>query len=224
MPKQNPTSITSQWDDIHRKLGNFAPLPEKEPDPELPIYNVDNNKDKLDKLENTPAEKLNELEDENWDDERFFEIYKKQRMAELLQEQRKATEYNTTEIKLIGKEKWQSEVTHADGFILVHLFDTKVALCKNIETIMEQVAKKFPTVKYLKILATDAIANYPEKNVPTLLLYHNTNPVDQLIGPISFGSKYTAEDLERFLAKNSAITSKLNKTATRARYADSDEE
>jgi len=93
----------------------------------------------------------------------FFENYRKQRMAEMLQEQKKVIERNITEIKLIGKEQWQSEVTHADGFILVHLFDPKVQLCKNIETYMEQVARQFPTVKYLKILSTDAVPNYPEK-------------------------------------------------------------
>lgn len=52
---------------------------------------------------------------------------------------------------------------------------------------LSQLAKRFKTTKFLRIVATDAIPNYPDKNVPTLLVYFEGNPKANLVGLATMG-------------------------------------
>jgi len=52
---------------------------------------------------------------------------------------------------------------------------------------LSQLAKKFKATKFLRIVATDAIPNYPDKNVPTLLVYFEGNPRANIVGVSSMG-------------------------------------
>jgi hypothetical protein len=48
-------------------------------------------------------------------------------------------------------------------------------------------ARKFPATKFLKSISTLCIPNYPDKNVPTIFVYHNGDLKKQWIGPFAFG-------------------------------------
>lgn len=79
-------NVTSQWDDIHRKLGNYSELPvEKE--------QAEYTKEAIEKLEGYDAmadKDLDELEDmeDDFDDD-FLEQYKAKKLAELKQQSAK---------------------------------------------------------------------------------------------------------------------------------------
>ena len=49
-------------------------------------------------------------------------------------------------------------------------------------------ARRHPHIKCVRIVATEAVPNYPAANIPTLLLYHRSDPVDQLVGPRALAS------------------------------------
>merc|ERR1712070_349950 len=65
--------------------------------------------------------------------------------------------------------------------------------------VVNQVAKKFRAVKFVRIGSRDCIENWPDSNVPSLLLYRNGIMIQQIIGLENCGS--TKEILEWRLAK-----------------------
>ena len=80
----------------------------------------------------------------------------------------------------------------ADLACLQQVVDTESDL------ILEKLARKFPDVKFLQILYTDCIPNYPEKNLPTLLVYRDDDLLTQFVGLSVFGgSSYGIDGTSR---------------------------
>ncbi len=46
--------------------------------------------------------------------------------------------------------------------------------CGLLQQCLDELAAKYPSTKFLRIVSTDAIPHYPDANLPTLLLYHDT--------------------------------------------------
>lgn len=75
----------------------------------------------------------------------------------------------------IAKDEWVREVTESSNscWVVVFLYmDAKVE-CRLLEEKLVQVAAKFRDVKFLKIRSTQAIENWPERNLPTLFVYRD---------------------------------------------------
>lgn len=47
--------------------------------------------------------------------------------------------------------------------------------CGLLQQCLDELAAKYPSTKFLRIVSTDAIPHYPDANLPTLLLYHDTH-------------------------------------------------
>lgn len=106
-----------------------------------------------------------------------------QRLAEMKAEALKKHS-GVEDVRLITKAQWQKEVTDAgETYVLIHMFQEGDKLCQKLHEQHSSIARRHPTIKCLRIIATDAVPNYPAKNIPTLLLYHRSDPVDQLVGP-----------------------------------------
>ncbi|KAI8001802.1 Phosducin-like protein 3 [Camellia lanceoleosa] len=54
-------------------------------------------------------------------------------------------------------------------------------------------ATKYPATKFVKIISTDCIPNYPDCNLPTLLLYNNGVVKANYVGLHNFGRRCTPE-------------------------------
>ena len=61
---------------------------------------------------------------------------------------------------------------------------------------LTELAKKYPQSKFVKIISTECIPNYPDKNVPTVLIYKNTQCLQHLIGLAPFGGPRTTPERE----------------------------
>lgn len=60
-----------------------------------------------------------------------------------------------------------------DVFVVLHLYHTYIEVCNLINQVLDDVAVVHKDLKILKIVADKCIENYPEKNVPTLIVYKN---------------------------------------------------
>lgn len=58
---------------------------------------------------------------------------------------------------------------------------------------LEELATKYPATKFVKIISTDCIPNYPDRNLPTLLVYNNGAVKANHVGIHSFGRRCTPE-------------------------------
>lgn len=106
-------------------------------------------------------------------------------------------------------------------------------LCDKLHEHHSAIARRHPAIKCLRIVATDAVPNYPAKNIPTLLLYHRSDPIDQLVGPSALAhvnadstkrlcrrvcSYAGVAVIEKFLIRKNALSGNV------AKKSDSDEE
>lgn len=63
----------------------------------------------------------------------------------------------------------------------------RIPLCTLINQHLSVLAQKFPQTKFLKSISTTCIANYPDRNLPTVFVYKEGEMKGQFIGPLVFG-------------------------------------
>ncbi|CAH8644307.1 unnamed protein product [Dicrocoelium dendriticum] len=156
-------------------------------------------------------EKLELMEDRGLDDEdaKFLEEYRRKRIA-LLKEEAAQARFGC--VKEITKSDWKTEVNEAgDHYVVIHIAQRGHALCNLVHSYMTTLARKFPTVKFLRGESCLCIPDFPEYNLPSLLIYRDGDLQNQLVGPDALGGKsVSAKSLEWRLAKLGVLETKLS--------------
>lgn len=174
----DPTEDT-EWNDILRA---HKIIPEKEKDPE-------ENREELiaqarqlqydSRLDDLELDELDELEDE--EDDAVIQEYKARRMKEM-----QATIHRSVFGSLIplSKSEYTREVTEASEkhWIFVLLFKDYLPASKRLKPIMAEFAQRYGSIKVCAIVSDQAIENYPDHVVPTILVYHEGNMKEQFVG------------------------------------------
>lgn len=156
-------------------------------------------KERIDPLAFKSVQELDELEEEGneFDDSRELEAYRLKRIAEMKALQQKN---KFGEIYPMARDEFVKEVTEGskEVWVIVFLFQDYVPDSKALAEILVPLARKHKATKFLSIKADSCIENYPDRNVPTLLLYHEGNCQHRIVGIQDFGgnkmnanSKYT---------------------------------
>ncbi|KAG5537735.1 hypothetical protein RHGRI_024999 [Rhododendron griersonianum] len=70
---------------------------------------------------------------------------------------------------------------------------------------LEALATKYPGTKFVKIISTDCIPNYPDCNLPTLLVYNNGAVKGNHVGLHSFGRRCTPEGVALVLCQSNPV-------------------
>jgi hypothetical protein len=165
--------VTSQWDDIHRKLGNYEELPKEKKQAEYSKEAIEY-MEGYDPLAKKTADELEELEDDL--DDEFMRAYKAQRLQELQRDKTKPTYEGVREIT---RQDYIDEVTNAKKgtYVFLHLYATSSDTCAQMDKSMLEMTRLYPHIKFLKILGNRCIENYPEVNCPTVVVYLNGSMV-----------------------------------------------
>ncbi|KAI9846732.1 MAG: hypothetical protein M1838_001161 [Thelocarpon superellum] len=199
VPIDDPNANT-EWNDILRKHGI---IPDKPPSPTPVIEEAIFEARRLateNRLEGKDLEELDELEDD--EDEEFLAKYRyvtrmiypagpahptcpftsNQRLAEL-STLAKTSVYG--QVYPLQKPDYAREVTEAShgAFVIVHLASS---LASTIESRLlterfRELAPRYGDTKFCEIRADMCIEGYPERNCPTILIYHDGDIVKQLI-------------------------------------------
>ncbi|GAA5993405.1 hypothetical protein JCM10908_002650 [Rhodotorula pacifica] len=112
----------------------------------------------------------------------------------------------------IGKVDYKREVTEASneelpgepegwgtGVVCV-LFKDTVPESKKLMPIINELASLYPSTKFVSIVSDHCIENYPDKNVPTMIIYRKGQMMGQVVGLGAMnGMKATLRDVERVL-------------------------
>jgi thioredoxin 1 len=92
----------------------------------------------------------------------------------------------TGELKHVTTEAFQSEVLRQAQPVLVDFYADWCAPCKALSPMLQQLASEYAgRVKIVKVNVDNEpvlAARYRVSGVPTMLLFHNGQPVDQLVG------------------------------------------
>ncbi|KAL7179468.1 hypothetical protein ACSBR1_042793 [Camellia fascicularis] len=197
---------STQWDDIQRKLGNLPPKPPAFKPPSFTPAEDEDSKHK-DKawIDDRTEEQLEDLEDDpDLDDDRFLQEYRKKRLGELRQAA-KVQRYGSV-VPISGSD-FVREVSQAppDVWVVVILYKDGYPKCGLLLQCLEQLATKYPATKFVKIISTDCIPNYPDCNLPTLLVYNNSAVKANYVGLHNFGRRCTPEGVALVLCQSDPV-------------------
>ncbi|KAL0218679.1 hypothetical protein P9112_004332 [Eukaryota sp. TZLM1-RC] len=200
----DPIKCPTEWDELQAKYGNL-------PDP-WETYNLAKEltkqyrapsqeelaEDKAAQFENATLSDLSDLEDS--EDEEFLALYRNKRLEELKNLQLRAKFGSLTEIRA---NEFVDQVTNVrDHFVVCLLYQEYVPVCKRIIVYLSQLAQKFPDVKFVKIVGSECIPNYPDSNIPTILIYDNGEKKHFIVGSAVYGGNQCSQaDIEFWLGQ-----------------------
>ena len=191
---------TTDWDDAQRRIGNLPPLNSKEetvePEEAAPPP--------------PPPEDLALAEELAAGVEELTRI-RAERIEELKAASRRPRFGSLT---LLKREDYKAEVNEADEGVgvVVFLHKPRHYLSSYTVVLLEKLARKFGDVKFLQIDSKDCIPNYPDANLPTLLIYRDDDLLRQCVGASAFGGKsFGVDDIEWELAQAGIIETDLPK-------------
>ena len=153
-----------------------------------------------------------EEEEEEDDDDMggsFMDKYRAERMNQMRE---KAAKERFGEVIEINKAEWVKEVTEASNeqWVLVYMYSDSVTDCRLFEDIYATIAKKFKMVKFVKIISSLAVDNWPEKNLPTVYAYKDGNVSSVLMTLKELGGRgVTPLDFEWYLSTKGVVESEL---------------
>ena len=153
--------------------------------------------------ETTNAIFFDDDEDEEDEEEEFMKSYREKRISEMMTMQKEEKEDEKEEknnnfrnneyvMMHVSHEQWTKEVTlisHSNPVLVLLTNKENSKACYPLERVMEDVAREYRTsrTKFRRAEARDIIPNYPERNVPTLILYRNGDVVENIVGIEQFG-------------------------------------
>lgn len=194
----------TEWNDILRAHGV---IPERPPSPSAQLEEALEEsvaKAHANRLEDKTLDELDALEDE--EDEAFLESYKLKRMAEI---QSLASKEKFGSVQTITKQEYTDEVTNAsknDIYVFLHIMYNGVTQSKLLSGLFQRAAEKFRDIKFVQIDARQINENYASTSCPTILIYHNTNVVKQLVTLTQIGgNNTTVKDFEELLIDVGAV-------------------
>nr|XP_043606328.1 phosducin-like protein 3 [Erigeron canadensis]XP_043606329.1 phosducin-like protein 3 [Erigeron canadensis] len=195
---------STQWDDIQRKLGNLPPkAPVFKPDPFTPAEDEDSKPKDKNWIDHKTEEELEDLEDD-LDDDRFLEEYRRKRLAEMKQVV-KIAKFGSI-IPISGSD-FVREVSQApsDVWVVVILYKDGSPGCGVLMQCLEELATMYSATKFVKIISTECIPNYPDCNLPTVLVYNNGAVKANYVGLTTFGRRCTPEGVALVLCQSDPV-------------------
>lgn len=218
MYKQERERVTTEWDDIQRKLGNLPPL---EPRPgelqaqaeelaeQLGIYEPE--KQATVQVQEAVESACGVNQGEREEEAAELAQIRARRLDELKSEHADGA-YGTVEP--ITRDSFMSEVNHAgeDVGVVVFLYKKSNYASEYMLVLLENIAKRFKRLKVVRIDSTACIESYPDRNLPTLLLYRDDDLLGQLVGTTPYGgTTYGVEDVEWELAQHKLVETELGR-------------
>ncbi|KAF7726029.1 Allantoicase [Apophysomyces ossiformis] len=191
--------------DILRARGILPPKDEKTKDEIDDMYTeaLLARRQEMESLDNKNLDELDELED--LEDDRILLEYRQKRLEEM---KAAASKEKYGDLTQISKPDFVKEVTEAskECYVVVHLFKDYIPACKLMNRHLADLAQQFKSTKFLKIVSDQCIPNYPDRNVPTLLVYGEGDLKANLVGAVQFGGmNMTVQSLRTQLAQYGAV-------------------
>lgn len=190
---------TTEWEDILRKKGITQPSEAERALQAAAAEQAERMAEeasrRIDPLAAHGLRALDALEQEGGEfaDSRALEGYRERRIAEL---KAKAARNRFGELRALAREDFVAEVSEASkqAWVVVFLHQSHVPDSQLLARVVAPLAARHAAVKFLSIKADACIENYPDRNVPTLLLYHDGSLQGQVVGLAELGGPRVSEN------------------------------
>jgi len=171
------SGVSTEWEDIHVKLGNYLPREKQTTNDELEKIAIETI-ESYDPLEKKTLDELKEIEDD--EDDEVLKEYREKRMREMIEYAQKVKYGKVIELR---KQDYIAEVTNApkDTYVVLHLYQNYSEPSNILGKIFEFLAQKFPLTKFMKIVATNCVDKYNDNDVPGVIVYKNAQLIRQFM-------------------------------------------
>jgi len=153
----------------------------------------------------------NNNNDEDEEDDEFIRQYRQKRLLEMQHGAKPTFGF----LRAIDSSEYIDalEKEHKEVFVVVHLYKNEFKDCVKLNLILQNLAIKYPFVKFLKIISTEANPKYDDVGLPSLLVYRGGELVHCWV-PITtkIGKNFDSDDVEILLARSKVIKSSVEKT------------
>ena len=204
---RGPEGETTEWDDLQRQYGNKPPAPEKFiPDAFTPAEDrgLRAAVERGGRAGGTAhidaargMDQLHAMEDEDaFADDTFLEEYRRKRLEEM---KTAAAIPRFGTVVDITRDSFMAHVTDpsSEHYVLVLLHRPQCRECELLAAAYAELARKHPHTKFTSIPGKECIPGYPDRNMPTLLVYKDRDPVRTFMGLDHYGgTRMTPEGLE----------------------------
>ena len=169
-------NVTTEWEDIHVKKGNFVPTMIKDDQHKEEIQNLDKY------LETTETAKIEKEDDDDFFDDDYLE-FEKQYKSKLIQRNYHLSALTTQNqiIQLMTMDDYQNNILNIKDDRLVFLILYKDSIQQSITFIkliteylfsnMQKNKLASSDLTVYKMISTDCLKNYEDKDVPSLLIF-----------------------------------------------------
>lgn len=169
--------------------------------------------DNPNEIEEVVTENKNDSNEESdIDDDEFLAQYRRQRLQEL----KKKSQGPYGVVVPISRQDWIRQVNDDShkAWVVVTLTSHDVERTGCIEGAANTLAPKFPSVKFVTIPSTSAIADWPNENLPTIFLYRDGSLQKELI---RLNTNITADELEWTLSQYGVVETELEEPPSPSR-------
>jgi hypothetical protein len=92
-------------------------------------------------------------------------------------------------VEEIAGNEFVARVTDASdaAWVVCLLYKPSHTGCALLGECLDELARAYPATSFVRIISTSCIPNYPDANLPTILLYHERACVKSLVGLAQFG-------------------------------------
>ena len=208
-------NVTTEWDDIHRKLGNYEPLPVEKSQQ----THTEENIQKLEDLTvKNPPEEIESDTEKDAEEDLFFEEYKRKKLeafGKKSENDSKLVLKKFSGVLEITAEDYIRQVNEAgDGVaVLLNFYQDAVDISVKINQVFDELATEFPSVKFLRTVSTKCVPNFQNTSLPYILYYRNGKLQQTIAGKELFAyRKLSAVALEDLFWKLGIAEFSKNKT------------
>ncbi|ESL10184.1 hypothetical protein TRSC58_02087 [Trypanosoma rangeli SC58] len=143
------------------------------------------------------------------DDDEALLALRRKRMAELRKEQ-EAQRFGV--LRHVPGSDYMAEVTEASAahWVVVLLIKPGNGDCEALLSVMRVLAQRYRSVKFISMISTEAIKNFPERHLPCVLLYNEKKLQQQLTELTPWRAKdrqISVGSVERVLHRHGVLTS-----------------
>ena len=195
---------TTEWEDILAERG-IAP---RKKDIEKALDEVlEERKEKVNPYEGRDLDELNDDLDEELmsdDDLAALNEYRQKRMAEL---QKAAVKNKFGYLISISRSEYVRQVTEASQEypVVVFLYKDNLVDCKILKEVLDEVSARQPMVKFVQMVSTDCIKDYPDKNLPALFVYNKGSIVKQITTLRDLGGRKVNADIVEWVLQEAGV-------------------
>jgi len=98
------------------------------------------------------------------------------------------------------------ECEHPETVVVVHLYQNYIPSCMRLNSVLDEIAKKYQKTKIGRIKSTDARPGFDDMGLPALLVYKSGDVVGSYVRVTEeLPQGFDIDDLEEFLIENSAL-------------------